>query len=107
MGPLHMGRLLHYRGEADSMEEQNGRSVCSEHAGLVEAIGTLKKGQERTDRKIDDFRDHFDQRFDSIRAEGRSQGNQKTTWIYTLIAILIALPGTLYAASNLLKLLVK
>ena len=54
----------------------------------------------RLEGKVDGLRDHIDEKIDSLRKEGRGQSNQWVTWA---IVILIGLPGTAYAAVNLLK----
>jgi ribosome-interacting GTPase 1 len=81
---------------------------------IGERVAKLEEGQDRTDKwqatqngtlvrlegKVDSLRDHIDEKIDSLRKEERGQSNQWVTWA---IVLLIGLPGTAYAAVNLLK----
>jgi hypothetical protein len=77
-------------------------------------VATLEEAQSRTngwqntqdatlvrlEGKVDGLRDFIDEKIDSLRKEERTQSNQWVTWA---IVLLIGLPGTAYAAVNLLK----
>jgi hypothetical protein len=81
---------------------------------LTERVATLEEAQRRTngwqkeqdatlvrvDGKLDSLRDLIEEKFDSLRKEEHSQKNQWVTWV---IVLLIGLPGTAYAAVNLMR----